>query len=343
MDSAQLEVLEKQPLAFSSGGNNLVSATSRLPFVTADGSAVLNVECFFFEDKENEPPLNLSPAPIILYVHGVCSSAETLGVQNIVSQAKKKNYRVTVLELEGHGFSSGARAVCGDFMRLVQHVTEYVKHVLTTLSKQEKSRTIPFILCGNSLGGVLMSYAADIISRSLAEYPGRFMGVALIAPAVGVDKSAVPHPVAIGALKIFSYLAPSATVSLTPMEDPISYASPKNSTRNYHGHWPLATSRMLFDVTNETVKRDIQNGTLSMNKVNSLIIFAGEKDDIVPYEAVQEFHESIGAREKALINVPDAGHDLLYQAPFANEIVNQIFQWMELRMWAVGRLNGTSP
>ena len=362
-DQIFLEALQNKPLAFSSA-STLVSATSRLPFVTSDKTATLNVECFFFEEGNRDvekskqiPNANKKkhvPVPIILYVHGVCSSAETLGVQHLVAHAKKKRYRVAVLELEGHGLSSGARGVCSNFKRLVGHVTEFVKHVLTTISKHSNALSnkneitgindkiletdaIPFVLCGNSLGGILAAYAADIISKSSIQYPGRLIGVSLIAPAVGVDPKAIPSPIALGGLKLLSLLAPSASISLTPMEDPISYAAPKNSTRNYHGYWPLGTSRMLLDVTTQLVKNDLKNNSISMNKVKSLILFSGEDDEIVPYNSVKEFFESIKAREKALIAVPGAGHDLLYHPEYAKEIINQMFQWIELRLWATGQ------
>lgn len=376
-ECVHLEVIEKQPLAFSTA-DNLICATSRLPFVTEDRSAVLNVECFFFDDEYNDEAYfrdlegtddtsdsstqkhsRLKAAPLFLYVHGVCSSAETVAVQHIVKLAKKKRYRVAVLELEGHGLSSGARAVCGDFKRMVGHVTQFVKHVLTEISQQTTVKSLlsspkyngsikgkqptPFVLCGSSLGGSLVAYAADLISKTLTQYPGQFLGVALIAPAVGVDAKALPGPITLNALKLASCITPTTTISLTPMSDPISYAAPKNSTRNYHGHWPLATSHMLVDITSGSIKTDIENGILTMNKVNSLIVFSGAADEVVPFESVKEFFESINAREKALINVPGEGHDLMYQSVSATEIVNQIFQWMELRMWAVGRADGTNP
>ena len=98
---------------------------------------------------------------------------------------------------------------------------------------------------------------------------------------------------------------------------------------------------MLLYITNELIKSDIEKGILTMNKVNSLFVFAGSDDEVVPFESVKEFFEMITAREKALINVPGEGHDLLYKDISATEIVNQIFQWMDLRLWAVARAHGS--
>ena len=248
-----LKELKEKPLAFSgsSKSDTLVSASSRHPFTTTDESATLNVELF------NE---EFHRSPILLCIHGVCESAETLGIQAIVSEAKKNSIRVAVLECEGHGYSSGRRGVCTNFDRLVRHSCEFVSHVLSHFHQKDGEKEIPYALCGSSMGGVVSIYTADQIAkvtsqkvsmsnRNYLPFPGRFIGVVPICPAVGVQPAAVPDCLTVRALSCLAYIAPAATVPLTPLEDPTHYNCPPNTERNYSGHWPLSTSKMLLDVT----------------------------------------------------------------------------------------------
>ena len=327
-------MFEDKPLAFSATGSSesasLVSATSRLPFTTKDGSATLNVELF------NE---EFHTGPILLCIHGVCESAETLGIQALVSAAKSNNVRVAVLECEGHGLSSGKRGVCINFDRLVRHSCEFVSHVLSHFQQNAGEDEIPYALCGSSMGGVLSIYTADKISKDTTQtvatsdpnflpFPGRFIGLVPICPAVGVDSAAVPDCLTVSALSCLAYMAPAATIPLTPLEDPTHYNCPPETNRNYSGHWPLSTSKMLLDVTSQRVPNDLSNGQLSLSRVPSLLVIAGEKDLIVPYESVSTFYEEVLPEEKKCIVIPNAGHDLLFHRSSSNTATSEIFSWI---------------
>lgn len=265
-----IEILNEKPLAFSTANkeNEYVRATSRSPLRTADRSALLNVECFFFDEDEGDEKEKsveelmepVRPTPVFLFVHGVCASAETVGVQHLARHAEENRpSRVAVLELEGHGLSSGTRCVCGDFERLVSHVVEFVRHVMKRLTEMDRyagcELETSFVLCGCSLGGLLVAYAADEISRSPTKTPGQFLGVTMISPDVGVDAQRLPSSWSVLALRLMAYLAPSAQVTITTLEDPTMYSAPRDSSRNFKGYWPLATARMIFDVASHQADR----------------------------------------------------------------------------------------
>jgi alpha-beta hydrolase superfamily lysophospholipase len=329
--TSDLQILEDKPLAFSTADPSLslVSASSRLhvPFETTDGTALLNVEVFNEEVKHG---------PILLCIHGVCSSAETLGIQALVSDAKKSNIRVAVLECEGHGYSSGKPGVCPDFDRLVRHACEFVSHVVSVFDQKSKE-DVAFALCGNSMGGVLSIYAAEEISKAKSKsasdpdylpFPGQFIGVAPICPAVGVDPSAVPGCMVVQALTYLALIAPAATVPLTPLEDPTHYNCPPDTKRNYSGHWPLGTSKMLLDVTSTRVPKDLSNNASFLSGVASMLVITGEVDEIIPCEAVTTFYERVVPQKKRIITIPHAGHDLMCFMPSSKIATSEIFAWM---------------
>lgn len=315
ISSRTIEALQNKPLAFSSD-NNLVSASSRSPLGTKDGT-LLNIELFFDSETNDD-------SPILLFTHGVGGSAETLGVQAIVAAAKKYKVKVAVLELEGHGLSSGARMVCGDFDRVLGHVLEFVQHSVPALRGNSNA---PFFMTGNSLGGVLSIYAAEEISKKKVAYPSNFKGLATICPAVGVDSNKVPSAPIVLALSILSTIAPSLQISLTPLEDPASYNCPSDSERNFSGHWPLGTSKMLLDVTSTKVKSDVKTRKVSLKSVDNVLVFAGEKDDVVPFDSVKSFHDAISPSGKDFVSV-NAGHDMMFFEESAKVVTSALFDWI---------------
>ena len=177
-------------------------------------------------------------------------------------------------------------------------------------------------------------YAAEKISNgSSSSNSGQssvnVMGVAPIAPAVGVDSNMLPpSPVVLG-LKIMAYMAPAVKLSLTPYEDPTHYNLPSSTQRNYKGHWPLATSKMLLDLTATKALGDIQAGNVSLSKVPSVLVIAGDRDQAVPLPAIESFYAALTSETKQLMVVPKAGHDLLFQSKSAKKITKALFDWME--------------
>jgi len=326
-----------QPLAFSTASSlraattssTLIAASSRIPFETVDKSATLNVELF---ESNRE-----SSSPIILFVHGVCASCETLSIQNLVSAAKSNGVNVAVLELEGHGISSGSKGCLDDFDRCVRHVLEFVSHTLTIIGKESRTN-VPYVIGGISLGGILAAYASSIIVKKPSscelQFPGRFLGVAPLNPAVGVHPNAVPSYYIIQALKLLAYIAPRSQPPLTPLEDPVKYNCPKGTERNFSGHWPLATSKLLLDITSNRVTKDLNRDEsdgekLDLAGVPSVLIIAGEEDDVVPIESVRNFYYKLASKEKEFVAVPEGGHDLMTGPPSSHVATTALFRWIE--------------
>ena len=306
-----MDELQRKPLAFSSD-KSLISASSRIPLETSDGQ-LLNVELFCYSNANGE-------SPILLHAHGVCESNETLGLQAIVEAARFVGVKVAALELEGHGLSDGN--MNGSFEKHLRHVLEFVGH-----SMRATGADAPYFLCGNSLGGVLSLYAAEVISGDRDAYPPNFKGVATICPAVGVDPRVVPSEPVVFALSVLSGIAPSLQVALTPFEDPSSYSCPPDTDRNFEGHWPLATSKMLLDVTSKMVKADLVTGKLSLKSANNVLTIAGKKDHTVPFDVVKAFHDFVSPTSKEFFPA-NAGHDMMFRENSAKVATDRLFSWI---------------
>ena len=315
------EILIYEDLAFSSpqpdpgndgnDGNDekeqYIQSVARAPFVFCDAEekscgvsifggpstkkTILNVE--FFGDS--------SWPNLLLFVHGVCESAETWTVQNLAKICASRQWRMAVLELEGHGLSEGARGVMGtSWSRNVRQVTAFCKHALKVdqLQKRQLKKDSPyrkFVLVGASLGGALAAYASQALSSNDETFAS-FVGTLLLCPAVGVDPSVVPPPFVVKALKGLSWIAPTIGIKgATPTEDPSHYNCPPHTTRNFQGAWPLGTSKLLLDMTSHRIPNDVDTGELNLLSVSRkttnhiIAVIAGDKDYVVPINAVRNF------------------------------------------------------
>mmetsp|Transcript_29153 Transcript_29153/g.61993 ORF Transcript_29153/g.61993 Transcript_29153/m.61993 type:complete len:434 (+) Transcript_29153:73-1374(+) len=354
----------------------LIVASSRCPFRAKDG-VLLNVECFgplykggdegdttgdadasqnkgdtvYHHSAHRRSMHNSDEWPLFLYVHGICESAETWGVQTLAEQCAKHCWRLIVLELAGHGLSgdvgSGSnrilggvgsvvgrgRATCPDFDELVHHVSEFTVRMRSAFSQSKG-----MVLSGGSLGGTLVAYAAKgVLSacdesniehcandqdqrkmpQSQRKYPD-FYGIALFAPALGIHPGALPPSPVVVALRALSYLLPSHGI-LTPIEHP-TYACPPSSTRNFSGRWPLSTSSMLLDLTSHRVPNDVEEDKMQnqMQGLPSLFVIVGEKDEIVPVSSVEKWFESVtdlssDKGEKTMVVLKGAGHGFFHE------------------------------
>jgi alpha-beta hydrolase superfamily lysophospholipase len=316
--------------------DDLVTAVARSEFQLSDGGPVLNIELFGsgWHEGQEIPSNNL-----LLFVPGVCESAETWTVQHIANVCQKAAWRLAVLELPGHGLSGGPRAVLQPtgqkgLNRFVDTVVEAACHVLDLAINQSQSDTaIKIALSGSSLGGVLAAYASPKLAKEIQNRKqqastchARFVGNFLLSPAVGVAQAAVPPPMIVSALSCLAYVAPSAAF-MTPTEDPSHYSCPSWTQRNYSGQWPLGTSKLLLDITSSIVPDDVKKAmTEKIDDDNPLhcacckfrcIVISGAKDPVVPLDTVRQFVNGVKSCqniETSLDEIPKGDHGLLAQA-----------------------------
>jgi len=306
--------------------NGWITSAARAPFAFCDdkGSSrevILNVEFF------GEPTWS----NILLYVHGVCESAETWTVQNLAKICFNRKWRMAVLELEGHGLSGGARGVMGkDWDRCIRQVKAFCKHALTVDQAQKQAQTTArsspkkstnFVLAGASLGGALAVYVSQAISNDKAfSTRESFLGTLLLCPAVGVDPSVVPPPFIVSALTVLSWIAPTAGINgATPTEDPLHYSCPPWTQRNFKGAWPLITSKMLLDVTSKRIPQDVECGSLNLlqrdgylnatTTRHAIVVISGEKDPVVPMKTVRSFVNGMKEKAQRDFEAQGTGHD----------------------------------
>ena len=199
-DDQDKRILRTAPLAFSSDPS-LVSATSRLgvPTVIHQRTSWINVEMFeptptsssiHNNNNQNNATMPSSLLPLVIFIPGLCESAETKTVQEMAVWAKTIHVRLAVLELPGHGLlSSSSRGKHSrlldlpheDIRQVVKQVLEAIRRILTLLMGSTTTATteeeygmasssaskIPYVLSGSSFGATVALYAAEYISRQM--------------------------------------------------------------------------------------------------------------------------------------------------------------------------------
>jgi alpha-beta hydrolase superfamily lysophospholipase len=136
----------------------------------------------------------------LLVVHGLGEHGGRY--DELVEHALKLRFDVFVMDLRGHGRSTGTRGHFTDISQLHEDLDAWIGHLVAT---GELSVNIPFILLGHSLGGlVAITYAARYVPQALAP---PLAGLVLSAPLLGLRLSALKLIEAQLARSVPSFLA----------------------------------------------------------------------------------------------------------------------------------------
>ena len=228
-------------------------------------------------------------------------------VQTMAEAAVRAGWRLVVLEAVGHGLSSGARGVCGSFAQLVTHAVGFITEFDRDLIVKDRLHA-PFAQRyqhRRRAGRVRCRQAARRCGLQLTARRCRALRTLR-----GVSPEAVPprRSTLRFVLSLRSRPRTLAWLKATPYEDPSSYNAPSESTRNYRGHWPLATCRMLVDVC-EGVAADQAQGALALRF--PIIAFSGAEDHVIPVGAVSAFVEAAESADKQFVLVDGSDRQLL--------------------------------
>jgi len=135
----------------------------------------------------------------LLIVHGMGEHSGRY--DELVEHALKLGLDVHVMDLRGHGRSTGTR---GHFTDIVQHHADldaWIAHLVTT---GELSEEIPCLLLGHSLGGLIaLTFASKYVAQPLAP---KLSGLILSSPLLGLRLNPLKMIEAQVARKVPSFL-----------------------------------------------------------------------------------------------------------------------------------------
>jgi len=204
----------------------------------------------------------------------------------------KNGYLVFGHDHVGHGRSSGPRV-------LVKSMSEYVNPVLTHINSVKnlpENRNKPIFLLGSSMGGLISMFA-------ILENQSLFSGFIGIAPLAKIN-TAVATPFRMLLVKMFKNICP-------------------NCTWGKLGGFKAGYAHVMFQSCKE-----IQNRFEDINL--PILIFQGEKDEIVSPEASRKLFLESSSKVKEFILYPEANHTLHIESPdIKDDMFGRILQWIE--------------
>ena len=65
--------------------------------------------------------------------------------------------------------------------------------------------------------------------------------------------------------------------------------------------------------------------------IPSLLVIAGERDEIIPVESITSFYEKAKSQDKQLVKVPRVDHSLMVGQKTAKFATQIIFKWLNER------------
>ncbi len=245
---------------------------------------------------------------LVLVVHG---AAEHGGrYQAFAEQMSERGFAVVAVDHHGHGLSDGPRVS----VKSLAQLTEGLRQMKRWAGQQYSS--VPWVLFGHSLGGLL---AVNELIDSESEY----RAAALSGAAIESEKA--PGPVLKWLVTQLARFFPSLGVvkleadgvSRVPEEVQRYVADPLV----YKGALTAGLVNAMF-IAMERVKRRASELHLPM------LVMHGEQDSMTAASGSKWLYEAISSREKALLMLPEAYHEILNE-PEQDQVYRALFEFLD--------------
>jgi acylglycerol lipase len=256
---------------------------------------------------------------VILAVHGFAEHSGRYA--DLAEDVCKKGLAFVSFDLRGHGKSGPRRGDAENLHAMILDVLFVANHTRSLLGLASKPDVF-LGLFGHSFGGLLCTYAAAILRESC---PPLFLS----SPLYGI-KQEVP------AWKKFAADQMHRLAPLAPVPHGIH---PENISRNPENNAAyVADERNLSSVS-------ARFGHLFLSAVNSrdisfsascikapITICYGELDTLVDGEKTQQVFPLFPSRQKKLLKIPQAGHEIFNETPPVRALaVQELMAWIEAR------------
>jgi alpha-beta hydrolase superfamily lysophospholipase len=257
---------------------------------------------------------------VVVIVHGY---AEHTGrYAEVVSALGEAGYECHLLDLRGHGRSGGVHGYVGRFSEYLDDIDLFLQRV-EEVRTQVPGRTVPRILLGHSLGGLIsLSY---VLRR-----PEAFAALAVSSPFL--------HPamkvaaLRVGLAAVVSRLAPtylmkSKLESRWLSHDPAVVAAYDQDPlvfKTLSPHWFFQTRQAQEEVLKRAAEIRLP-----------ALFLLGDADRIADPARSRQVYERLGSAEKQIVVYPGFFHEILNEVE-RMRVVHDLLTWL-------GRRTGPSP
>ena len=247
------------------------------------------------------------PKAMLAMIHGYADHGARYA--HVMGALAEHGIGSVIIDLRGHGKSSGLRGYCERFSEFEDDVGELRKLV------EQRGKDLPKFLFGHSFGGL-------VATMSALDNPSPWKGLVLSAPFFGLALQVPRVKVIAGqiASKIYPKLGlPSGLSGKDVTHDPEKQRAYDNDPLVFKN----ATARWFTEATTaqQRVLRDAPQLKLP------LWMTFGEADRIASFEAGKRFYDRAGSSEKVWNPRPNLFHEVLNE-PSWKEIVEPMARWI---------------
>ncbi|KAF0703344.1 hypothetical protein AaE_015418 [Aphanomyces astaci] len=256
---------------------------------------------------------------VVILVHGLNEHSSSM--LQLVHTLLEENYIVYAFDHEGFGRSSGLHALIHSHESLVDDIDQHIKAVHANFPTKKR-----FVL-GGSLGGALTLHR---LLRDSSDIDGAIIQC----PALEIHATRQPPAIVQAIGHAVAYVAPflavmpsnggkgssecvRATVQKAKLQDPLYYT----------GKLRVGTAFQVKQCVETLQHQLVTQRALPV----PLLLQHGTADVICSIEGSQEWFDRIqDCPDKTFNKYDQAAHDLLHE-PVANQVMEDVVQWLNLR------------
>jgi len=245
---------------------------------------------------------------IVIVSHGMGGHGEFF----VLLADKLVNYGIMVIspDYRNHGYSDGEKGDLKSFKLILKDLSYFLKYI------KVEYPGIPIFLFGESMGGITTINFAK-------HYPNDFLdlsGLILFSPGI---KPNIPKKFWLGIalialpLLLFRVFFPSKKVYSTESDKNEGIKSPIH--QRYDKEEPQHIKKLSIRYILQVFKYMHKTSKIAPIISIPVIIFQGNLDKGISPEAVEKFHEKLGAKDKKLFIIDEGYHALMTDPSFQDK------------------------
>ncbi|KAI8824852.1 Alpha/Beta hydrolase protein [Fimicolochytrium jonesii] len=294
-------------------------AFERQPYFTGDRHTDFNEHKIFSATWDRSDRTAVAD---VIQVHGLHDHATRWAATPWPKAILDAGFRVTNIDLIGHGRSSGLH---GAFTSIDEQVDAVKTVLLEVVKKLPPTKSKKVFLLGGSLAGlILLTYSVTYGKDPKAKPDGMVVLCPLVDAAADSRPSYVVELIAKG-LSYFTPFLPLAEAnrgknSTDPRMEELFFEDPLT----YHGRLRIGTALALLRGF-ERLQKNLENVE------TPFIVIHGDADRATSPEGSKLLHAKSRAKDKTLRIVPGQQHDLCRE-PKSREILADSIEWLKKRV-----------
>ncbi|CAE8630032.1 unnamed protein product [Polarella glacialis] len=284
----------------------------------------------------------------IFFLHGYGAHINHPMLHQWLQRLAAAGYAIFSFDFPGHGYSPGERAYVKDFEEFLSAYMEFVHLVRTTPTSKgstfdfgiaiegllQAARQKPFFIIGESMGGLLALVTSQRVRRDIT-LAASFGGTVLLAPALKVDMppEAVIYLIRHAVVPLMpssimpAFLSKSASVPISAIIRDEEMADKVQKDNWGEAKGGLGWRNGMRWVTINAFTLLMQNLPEVMSSSEGpMLVLHDPQDAIAHFGGSERLMELSPSKDKALIKMEDARHDIASNEPETS--ASHVIEWL---------------